>query len=107
MLESAACGQMPAKRIWRERTISITACAITKARLPKWKWRGAVYPMIRASLNYAASFCADGANGKRERVIWSEQSNLIRATFIRSNSLPSATMACGAIQRRPPSWIVP
>ena len=25
------CGQMPAKRIWREQTISITACAITTA----------------------------------------------------------------------------
>ena len=45
------CGQMLAKRISRERTISITACAITMAHWLSWKWRGAVYPMIRVSLS--------------------------------------------------------
>ena len=41
------------------------------------------------------------------RGVWSEQWNLIRAITISSNSLRSATCICGAIQRRPQSWIAP
>jgi TolB-like protein/class 3 adenylate cyclase len=66
-------------------------------RAPSWKWRGVVYPMIRAP-----TFCAGAANRKKDCVIWSAQWSLIHATLIRSNSLPSATRLCGAIQRRLP-----
>jgi len=75
------------------------------AHLPSWKWRGAVYPNDPRIFKLTGFICAGAANRKKDCVTWRGQWNLIRAIFLRSNRLPSATWICGAIQRWLPHWI--